>query len=272
MHCLRCTMWFQKSCQTVYQILPAMNKLGLPLLLFFLFVSVDKVKSQDFTISQPIIQFDGNELTISYNLISKSLTGKAYLWVDISKKNGERISANSLSGDIGEIKVTDGNKKIVWLPEKDSIFLNEEIYIELKAEKYIKSFRKGTSMLASIIFPGWGQTKISKGKPYWLIGVVTYSGLGGGFIAYQNYLKTFEKYKIEEDPQKRADLSDKAQKQLNLSSALFISAASIWSANVLWVGFTPNKYKPLQTVKISLNPIYYPNTGNPVLLSAKINF
>ena len=68
--------------------------------------------------------------------------------------------------------------------------------------------------------PGLGQTKISKGKPYWLTGVAAYGALAGGFIVHQSYLKTYDSYRVEEDPLKRKDLFDKTQKQMNISRCI----------------------------------------------------
>ncbi|MBK7134604.1 MAG: hypothetical protein IPH69_17840 [Bacteroidales bacterium] len=108
-------------------------------------------------------------------------------------------------------------------------------------------------MLLSTVMPGLGQTKISKGKPYWLAGVAAYGALAGGFIVNQSYVKSYDLYKAEEDPTKRRDLLDKAQSQKNLSGALIVSGAAIWVANLFWVAAIPNKYQPLKHVNLSLD-------------------
>jgi len=240
-------------------------------LILFIFL-VCKSSSQGFILSQPRLEFDGNQLSILYDIITSKSTENFYLWIEISKANGEVIPAKAISGDVGESVDAGNNKKIIWSPEQDSVFLNEPVFVELKAEKYIRSFHKGSMMLLSTVLPGWGQTKISKGKPWWLTGVATYGTLAGGYLFHLSYLKSYDSYKIEEDPVKRADLSNQSQKQLNYSNTLLISAASLWAVNVLWVAFTPNKYEPLQHVKLSLNPSYSANAGNPVLLSIRLDF
>lgn len=239
--------------------------------IFFIFL-VSKSSSQGFLLTQPRLEIDGNQLSIFYDIITSKSADKLYLWVEITKANGEIIPAKTISGDLGEFVDAGNNKKIIWSPEQDSVYLNEEIFVELKAEKYIRSFHKGSMMLLSTVFPGWGQTKISKGKPWWLTGVTTYGALTGGYLFHQSYLKSHDSYKIEEDPVKRADLLDQSQKQLNFSNAMIYSAASLWAVNVLWVAFTPNRYQPLQHVKLSLNPSYSPNAVNPVLLSIRLDF
>ena len=246
-----------------------MKKHKLILILLFILYSF-KSYSQDFSITPPKLEFDSKQLLISYDVISKNQSDKFYVWVNIEKKNGERIQIKALSGDIGDIKAGK-DKKILWIPEKDSIFLNEEVLVEVKAEKYIKSFNKGSSMLMSTVVPGLGQTKISKGKPYWLTGLAAYGALAGGLISHTSYVKTYNSYSTEEDASKRADLLNQAQMQMNISSGLLISAAALWAANIIWVTAIPNKYQPMQHVKFSLEK----STGNykgTTLLTMRFNF
>jgi len=237
------------------------------LYLFLPFISF----SQGFLITPPKLEFDGRQLHISYDIINKSQTDQFYVWVEMEKKNGEPVGMKSISGDVGDNIKAGNNKQITWVPEKDSIFLNEEIFVEVKAEKYVKSFNKGSMMLLSTVVPGLGQTMISKGKPYWLTGVAAYGALAGGFIFHNKYLKTYDSYQIEEDPLIRDNLFNQAQKQMNISNALIISGAAIWVANVLWVAITPDKYKPFQHIKLTVDQSTGPYKGT-TLLSLKLTF
>jgi len=221
--------------------------------LFFLFM-FGKSSSQDFIINQPRLESEGNNLVISYDIITKNKPDQFYVWFEIERANGEKIEPKSLSGDIGEFQKAGSNKKIVWASDQDSVIINEEIFVTVKAEKYIKSFNKSSVLLKSAIFPGWGQTKVSKGKPWWLTGVAFYGALTGGYLFNQKYLSNYDSYKLEEDRSKRIELLDKTQKQLNTSTGLLYSAAAVWAINILWVGLTPSKYEPLQHTKFSINP------------------
>ena len=237
---------------------------------FFFFIA-GKSLSQDFHITPPRLEFDGKQLLISYDIISKKSNDEFFIWVEIRKKNGDTLNVKSLSGDIGPFISAGKNKKISWFPEKDSIFLNEEIFTEVKAEKYIKTFNKGSMLLYSAVVPGLGQTKIKKGKPWWLLGVASYGTLAGGYIAHRNYLNTYDSYIVEEDPIKREDLYTQAQKQMKISNALVISGAAIWVANILWVALIPNNYLPLKNVTLSLDQPAGPFKG-PTLFTLKYNF
>jgi hypothetical protein len=226
---------------------------------------------QGFQITQPKLEFDGSQLLISYDVICKNETAQFYVWVEIERKNGEKVRIKSVTGDFGDKIKAGMNKKIYWIPEKDSVFLAEEVYVEVKAEKYEKSFNRGSAILLSSILPGLGQTKISNGKPFWMTGVAAYGVLAGGFVLHQSYIKTYSSYRIEEDPSKRVALRAKAQNQLNISGGLIASGAVLWMANLIWVAVIPNKYQPLKHVKLSLEQL--PQTDNKtVLLTMRLNF
>lgn len=227
--------------------------------------------AQGFLISTPDVEFNGTQVIISYNIITKSPSDKFYVWVEMEKENGEGIPVKAVSGDIGADIVSGRSNTIIWVPSEDGIFLDEEILVEVKAEKYIKSFNKSSALLLSTAMPGLGQTKISNGKPWWITGVAAYGVVAGGILSYNNYLKSYDLYNNEVDASARAELYTQTQKKLNLSSALLISGATIWVANVLWVALTPNKYQPLQHVQISLNQSKGPYKGSAIL-SMKFNF
>jgi len=86
-----------------------------------------------------------------------------------------------------------------------------------------------------------------------------------------SYLKTYDSYRAEEDLLKRSELFDKTQRQMNMSGAFIISGAALWAARIVWVAITPNKYKPLQHVKLSFDPLSSPYERVP-LISLRYDF
>lgn len=229
-----------------------MNKRRFVFYLVFVFLAL-KSSCQGFLINQPRLQIKGDQILIFYDIIAEKESDQFYIWVEIEKSNGDEIKAESLTGNIGENQKGGNDKKIIWAPEQDSVYLDEEIFVAVKAEKYVKSFNKGTAILRSALFPGWGQTWISKGKPWWLTGVAVYGALAGSILYNQKYQKTYDSYKLEDDRDLRAELYDKTQKQLNTSTSMIYSAAAAWAANVLWVALIPNTYEPLQHTGLSFN-------------------
>lgn len=227
--------------------------------------------SQDFLISDPQLEFDGYQLTISYDLINLNPSDIFYIWVDMKNQAGQPIRARALTGDVGDSIQPGNNKTITWIPAEDAIFLDEDITVELTGERYEREFNKGSIILLSTAVPGLGQTKISKGKPYWLAGVVAYGAVASGILFHSRYSKTYDQYQNESDVTERADLYDKSQSQLTLSAALLISAATIWIGNIIWVSATPNHYRPLQHARVGLTSATNAE-GNVAMLSLKINF
>lgn len=209
--------------------------------------------SQTTQITPSKLQFDGKQLIISFDILNARQTDRFFVWVVIQKEDGEEIMTKTISGDIGDI-FAGKNKTIYWSPSNDSIFLNESVTCEIKAEKYIKSFNKSSMILLSFIMPGWGKTKISQGKPYWLIGVASYGALAGSLVTYGNYNKNYDRYVIEEDQEQRNIYLDNAEKQANLSNSLLVTAAVIIAANVCWTALTPDRYKPLKSRTLTIGP------------------
>jgi hypothetical protein len=247
-----------------------MKKQKLLLNLIFLIIFSESF-SQNSTITMPKLVFEGNKLAITYDIINKKKSDIFYVWVELRSQDSIPIRAAAFSGDVGDSIKSGKSKKIIWVPEEDAIYLDGDITVELKGEKYEKSFNKGSMVLLSSVIPGLGQTKISKGKPWWLLGVASYGALAGGLIVHKNYITTYDAYLTESDPITRGDLYDQSQKQMTISNVFFISAATLWVTNIIWVAATPNKYKPLQHVKFSVNSFSL-NQSRTALLSLKVNF
>jgi hypothetical protein len=228
-----------------------MNIKRCPLILVTILFLTFSSFSQDYTITTPKVEFDGQMLSIKYDLIHKKKSDLFYVLPELKKQSGNPIHANSLSGDFGDSISPGNNKNIYWIPENDAIYLSDTVSIELMAEKYERSFNKSSAMLLSTAFPGLGQTKINRTKAWLVTGVVAYGALAGGLVMRNNYLKTFDTYQTELDPFERSELFDQSQNQKRLSNVLILSAATIWIGNLIWVAATPNDYKPLQLKKLA---------------------
>jgi len=84
-------------------------------------------------ISEPALSLEKGKVYIEYKLLNTSKSEKFSIRVDITNQHGNSIDARSLSGDLGEGISGGGNKKIIWDIEADSIFLDEEIFVEVYA-------------------------------------------------------------------------------------------------------------------------------------------
>lgn len=227
--------------------------------------------SQAFLITEPKLEFDGSRLTISYDLVNKDPSDIFHVWLEMKNQSGTRIRTSAVKGDIGDSIRPGNDKMIIWTPADDAIFLDEDITVELVGERYEKEFNKGSMILLSTALPGLGQTKISKGKPWWLAGVAAYGAAAGGIAMHSSYSRTYDLYAAETDAAERASLLDKSEKQLTMSAVMLISSAAIWAGNIVWMAATPNRYRPLQYARLAVVTAPGKNTG-VALLSVKVNF
>lgn len=237
--------------------------------ILFLFTSL-LIYSQNILVITTEMKFDGKQLTIPYKISGKSQNDRFFVWIVFHKRDGQVLNVKALSGDIGDVNAGD-NKKITWIPENDSLTMNEEITFEIKAEKYLKSYNKGGMLIRSVVLPGWGQTKMSNGKPYWLIGACSYGALAGGLVIYGNSRKTYDKYILEEDRIQRNNYLNTAERDRNLSGYLFTAGAVILVTDLVWTALAPARYKPLNTKSFTFQP-YADPINRTALLSLNFKF
>ena len=240
--------------------------------LAFLLIFSGSLSAQDVRITPPELIFDGHRLFVSYDLISSNPDDLFYVWLEVERQNGSTVRLRTPQGDIGDNITPGGNKMITWIPEMDMVFLNEEVFVEVKAERYEGSFKKGSAMLLSAVMPGLGQSRIYGGSPWWLTGIAAYGAVAGGVVSHLGYLSTYDSYRSEIDPVKRIDLLTKAQQQKDLSAVLITSGAAIWAVNMVWVAVVPQRYKPLRHAPhVSFDPSFDPTRGD-ALFTVRVNF
>jgi hypothetical protein len=98
-----------------------------------------------------------------------------------------------------------------------------------------KSMRVGSNLLLSTACPGWGLTRLSGGKPYWLIGVAGFACIGSSVylnrVSHTNYKKYLESSDIN-----NTDVMDAyyntGKKHYTASNVLAWSAITIWVADL----------------------------------------
>jgi len=247
-----------------------MKKSRSTLILFLLFI-VFKSSSQDFQITQLRLEFINNQLVITYNIDSKNAPAKFQISIQIKRQNGESINPKAITGDIGENIKSGNTRRITWDMGKDSIYLDEDISVEIKGEKLIKSFTKGSLILMSTALPGLGQTKMT-GKPWLIGGIAAYGALAGGIIFYNKCYDTSVLFNDPLTPQdEKADLENKGNKEFLISRIFSVTAASIWVANIIWVAVAPNYRQPMKHAKLYIKPVTIPDYQG-AMLSLRVDF
>lgn len=236
------------------------------ILLFFLLP--DNLSGQtSISVTKPRLELADDNLVIQYDILNAKSSDFFVVWIEVTDAAGNKVKALSVTGDIGNDIKGGKNKRINWDFGNDSIYIDENIFVEVKAEKIVvqeeqaqtkttdetknikadegsmgmKGISKGNMILSTVVVPGWGQTKTNKGKPYWLIGAAGYSCLAGSVILNLNSRSVYDDYKSEMDPDASNNLFEKANQRKNFSKYLAFSAIGIWAADIIWVLATPAK-------------------------------
>lgn len=227
--------------------------------IFLLLIIPYSVYSQSqIRITRPQLELLDNELIIGYDILNSQPMDVFKVWIEVTDASGNIILANALSGDIGNEIKGGTNKRIFWNFKKDDIFLKSEIFVEVIVEKRkpevietegitteseisysTKSISKTNMLLSSVVFPGWGLSKIKKNKTYMILGVAGYGCLAGSVYLNRTAINSYDEYKTSLDVNESNTLYDKSVSQNNTSKILGYSAAGIWVINIIWTLVSP---------------------------------
>ncbi len=241
--------------------------------LIFLMISIVMWGQTLTDISSPVLDYNNECLYISYNINGKS--SEIYnVWIEVLNSKGEKINAQALSGNIGPNIKSGNNKTIVWNLTEDNIFLDEAISVKIFAQFTFSQYSKGKLLVLSTVWPGWGQSKLKKGKPYWLIGVAGVGCIAGSYWYNQQSVNSYNQYIDAITISDSDKYYNQAIQQDNTSKILAYSAIGIWTINIIWVALMPNKINSNIThrnVKLSINPVYAENNFTSVSLCLSLN-
>lgn len=218
------------------------------IILLVLIKSISIFSQQNPEISNIKLEFNEGTLNIQYDILHSDPEDIFKVWLVISNSKGKEIKAQAFEGDIGERINGGGNKSITWYPDKDNVYLDEEISVLVKAMKEpgiseespektgkTATYSTGNILLTSTVLPGWGLSKIHK-KPYWILGIVSYGLIAGSVYLnqeaadyYDEYLRTFDVTAEEND-----EMYYKATDYDMYSKVCVYTCAGIWAGNIIW--------------------------------------
>ena len=128
-------------------------------------------------VSSPELTLVNNRVKIRYDILNSKSSEEFRIRLEITDSKGNLIPARTFSGDIGG-QIPGGDGKIIsWDFEADSIFLDEEIFVQVFALHEVqaqveenmpqdkKSFSRASLIIQSLAFPGLGLTRINPGQP-----------------------------------------------------------------------------------------------------------
>jgi hypothetical protein len=96
-----------------------------------------------------------------------------------------------------------------------------------------KTFSRTGLVFQSLLFPGWGLSRVNKG-PHWVKGLAAYGCVAGSVYLNRKAVDTYARIDTYQDYQDKDDLYQKALQQDNISEVLAFTAAGIWVVDFIW--------------------------------------
>jgi len=194
-------------------------------------------------LSKPRLELKDNYINIFYDILNSKQTDKFKIWVEITDSTGSKVNARSLSGDIGENVSGGNNKKITWDLAADNIYPETSIYVQVNAEiltipetaeiiKPVKTIKRGGAIFQSVLFPGWGLSRINKSKPHWLKGVAGYGCIAASIIYNKKAVSSYNDYLNTNDLQETETFYENSVKYDKLSEVFAYAGIGIWVTRV----------------------------------------
>jgi hypothetical protein len=128
--------------------------------------------------------------------------------------------------------------------EAEGAVTNKDASEKKEKSRTDKSMRVGSNLLLSTACPGWGLTRLSGGKPYWLIGVTGFACIGSSVYLNRVSHSNYEKYLETSDINNTGEMDDyynTGKKQYTASNVLAWSALTIWVADLGLTWFLTSK-------------------------------
>lgn len=94
----------------------------------------------DAVVPTPQLSLQDQGIHIDYDILNSTEEELFTIRIEVTDAQGRLIQAQSLTGDIGENIPGGTRKQIIWDIEADSIFLDEEIFIEVIAQSETPPF------------------------------------------------------------------------------------------------------------------------------------
>jgi hypothetical protein len=111
-----------------------MNVTARIMIVALLVSALDHLQAQSAVeVSRPALSLKNNKVQIEYDLLNTARSEKFSIRIEVTGENGKSIPAETLSGDVGKGVSGGPDKKILWDIEADSVFLNEEISVQVYA-------------------------------------------------------------------------------------------------------------------------------------------
>ena len=251
------------------------------LTIFLFFYNYSCYAQTTVRLSKPRLELKDNHINIFYDILNSRQTDKFRIWVEITDSTGNRINAQSLSGDIGKNVNGGNNNMITWDLSADNIYPETGIYVQVNAEiltsvetdkiiRPVKSISRGGVIFQSLVFPGWGLSRINKGKPHWLKGVVGYGCIAASVVYNKKAISSYNNYLNTSDLHETETFYENSVKEDNLSEVFAYAAIGIWVTDLIWTIAGSSKLnndpRYSQAKDFSIKTVYEPRANAPMVV------
>ncbi|MBI5217462.1 MAG: caspase family protein [Bacteroidia bacterium] len=205
-------------------------------------------------------QFSNDRIEVNYGFENCNTTDKYIVWIEVSTESGKILKAKSLFGDINSVTPSP-DKKLIWFTSRDSINIEDKIFIKLFASKQ-PEISLGKAYLFSTLYPGAGHRQAG-GKNKLYLGAIGYAGIAGIFIFNGMAATAAGNYATETKAATANTLLSNAKMYQTLSLSCIGVSAAVWALDYFLLQRTSKKAKNLKPSEIQITP------DNKDLLSAK---
>lgn len=229
---------------------------------------------QSFSVSDPRVEKDGEQVRINYELTESDSSEFFAVSLYISDPEGRLIQAQALSGDIGRGVSGGGDKQILWNPEADQIYMNGQLFFQVAASRLVPAERQGPQAVDYRVASSTGNNagyglvpadtyldlppasasrhyhragivlqsllvpglglSRMKEKPHWIRGVAGYGCLAGAAYFNLKAIRTYENIIRFESFEEQQLQLDRSVRMDQVSEVLAWSAAAIWVTDLIW--------------------------------------
>jgi hypothetical protein len=236
------------------------------------------------------------KLIITYDIIDFKPGDRFNILPEIYKSSDVKINAISFTGDLKEVAGGPG-KKISWEIGKDNLILDEDIYVIITGEIFndpvvdkpietqrviqepiaviqdeMKTVSRAGCFFESIIFPGWGTSRLTLKKGNLVKGFLGYGAIIGSLILNNRANDSYDLYLSTSSSANRDIYYDKSNKNIKISNILAGGAIAIWSIDLISVLAVRNKTIGRNSAAISINIGYTLAVENSRQIICRVKF
>jgi hypothetical protein len=211
----------------------------------------------------------GSNKTIIWNLAADKILINMGIFVEV---NAEKLIPPAPVEKTVEILKKDKPKE--EKPPEDNSVKKDISPVTKDKVTVVKSAQTGKNLLLSAVVPGWGLTRLSSGKPWWILAVADAGCVAAAIYYNKEASSNYKNYLNSSDATEFDPYFEDASQQQTLSKVFGWSAVGIWAADMCLVAIKAlniNKSQKKSTSSITIGS-YIDYQTSAACLSFNFNF